>query len=401
MKNEFGLRLGIVIIGFKNAEGISRLLTSLNHVKFSNDELILIFSIDYSGDTTVEQIAKNYEWTHGEKIVKAYDKNLGLKTHILKCGDYIDEYSLDAIMVLEDDIYLSPNAYSYMLNTVAFYKDDERIAGISLYKHEFNINAKHPFIDYKDSNDVYFVQYAQSWGQIWMKNQWRDFKNWYLNEEYKKLDPNIIPDNLKRWKNSWLKFHIMYCIAKDQFFVYPRISLTTNFSDAGTHGSRQSTNMQVTLDYIPNREWRLIHIEDSLSIYDAYFQNVSVLRVINKPNVLIDYYGIRKQSGKFEYLLTLKKYNYQVVKNWGLLLRPIEDNILSDIQGDDICLYDLKQNKRNKSRDWTLKLFEYDLKGLWIVNSTSIKYCLRFVFLYIKNRLIQAKKHLRKGRFHR
>ena len=395
MNNRFGLRLGIVIIGFKNAEGITRLLSSLDNVIFGNDELYLIFSIDYSGDNTVKQIANNYKWVHGEKVIKAYEKNLGLKTHILKCGDYLEAYSLDAIMVLEDDIYLSPNAYSYMLNSVNYYKDDEKIAGISLYKHEFNINAKHPFVDYKDSNDVFFVQYAQSWGQIWLKEQWKAFKEWYINEEWSALDSNNIPDNLKRWKNSWLKFHIMYCIAKNQFFVYPRVSLTTNFSDAGVHGSRQSTNMQVALDYIPNREWKFTRIDNSRSVYDAYFQNISVLKVIGKLSVLIDYYGVRKLTDQFDYLLTMKKYDYAVIKRWGLQLRPIEDNIFSDIEGEDIYLYDISRKIRNKRRDWLLKAFEYDLKGMRIVNSTNLKYCCLFVYNYIRNKVIQNKKKIK------
>ena len=115
MKNKYNLKIGIVIIGYSNIEGIKRLLSSLDMVNFGKDELALIFSIDYSGNNRVTELAESYRWQHGEKIVKSYSENLGLRTHILKCGDYIDEYDLDALIVLEDDIFLSPNAYQYAL----------------------------------------------------------------------------------------------------------------------------------------------------------------------------------------------------------------------------------------------------------------------------------------------
>ena len=49
MKNKYNLNFGIVIIGYSNVDGIKRLLDSLDRVDFGNDELLLIFSIDYSG----------------------------------------------------------------------------------------------------------------------------------------------------------------------------------------------------------------------------------------------------------------------------------------------------------------------------------------------------------------
>ena len=134
---------GIIIIGYKNKNGIKRLLDSISKVNYLGDKNIkLIISIDFSGDYSVKKVAEDFYWEYGEKIIIEYDKNLGLKNHILKCGDYLNKYNLLAAAVLEDDIYVAPSMYGYMKATVEYYKDDSRIAGISFYKHELDVLAK-------------------------------------------------------------------------------------------------------------------------------------------------------------------------------------------------------------------------------------------------------------------
>lgn len=394
MKNKYGLKLGIVIIGYSNVEGIKRLLSSLDRVNFNQDELLLIFSVDYSGNNSVAELAYNYDWKHGNKVVKAYNKNLGLRTHILKCGDYLEEFDLDALIVLEDDIFLSPNAYHYSLETVNHYRNDMKIAGISLYKHEFNINAKHPFIALDDGYDTYFMQYAQSWGQIWLRNQWKEFKKWYELESWNKLDQRIVPDNLKKWQNSWLKYHIMYCIDTDSYFVYPRISQTSDFSDAGVHGTRQNTDMQVSLDYANDRLWRFASLSESKAVYDAFFQNKYIIKLLEIDNVLIDYYGIREMIPSTKYLLSTKALNYKTIKSWALQLRPIEANIINNIDGNDIFLYDLSQTAKAPNSGGSARMFEYDLKGQNIVSIYNLRYCAGFVSRYIRNKVRCLRKKL-------
>ncbi len=395
MKNKYNLKLGIVIIGYSNVNGIKRLLSSLNSVVFGEDELKLIFSIDYSGKADVTNLANAFIWDHGEKIVKAYENNLGLRTHILKCGDYIDDYDLDAIIVLEDDIFLSPNAYNYALEAINYYRNDNRIAGISLYKHEYNINAKHPFIALNDGYDTFFMQYAQSWGQIWLRDQWHEFKKWYQSKSWEKMDQRIIPDNLKKWQNSWLKFHIMYCIDTDSFFVYPHISLTTDFSDAGVHGTRQNTDMQVPLDYSLGRKWNFASFDQSKAVYDAFFQNIYVSKILSLDGILIDYYGIREIPPAYQYVLSTKSLGYKVINSWGLQLRPIEANIILGIDGHDILLYDLSKKEKVSKNKIQSKIFEYDLKGLNIVSFSNLEYCFFFVLRYFKNKMKRLKKKKR------
>ena len=361
-----------------------RLLSSLKKVQFDNDEVLLIISIDYSGDESVEEIAKEYVWDYGEKVILAYKENLGLKTHILKCGDYLEKFSLDAMAVLEDDLFVSPEMYHYMKGTVEKYIDNPKIAGMSLYKHEYNIFAKHPFIDFNDGGDTFFIQYAMSWGQIWLRNQWRQFRQWYDASSWEKMDRRLIPNNVLNWEKSWLKYHIMYCIDKDVYCVYPRHARSTDFSDPGTHNKKTNTSMQVPLCLKKDEGSHFNDIDDTEAVYDAFFENQKLKRYLNYMDLEIDLYGVKQYSDKTRYVLTRRVLPYKVIKQWGMALRPIEENIIENVDGEGIFLYDLSQKeKRVSNKEQKLKIFEYDLKGFDIVNSTTIDYCRRSIQQYI------------------
>lgn len=390
-------RLGIIVVGYKNTVGINRLFSSLDKVEYSDDDVTLIISIDYSGDLSVKELAENYRWEHGAKIVKAYESNLGLRTHILKCGDYIEEFDLDAVAVLEDDIYVAPNMYSYMRESVAFYGNDLNIAGISLYKHEFNIYAKRPFQELKDGGDTFFMQYAQSWGQIWLRKQWSEFRAWYNAKQWESIDQDMVPDNVLDWKNSWLKFHIMYCIDQKKYFVYPRISLTTDFSDAGTHCVSNTTSMQVAFDMSSNKDWKFNTIESTNAIYDCFFENQRLGAFLKEPSVEIDLYGTKKKIYTKNKLLTNRLLPYRVEKSFGLSLRPHEANILFDIAGFDYYLYNLNDKDRiPNDKNKNVRIFEYDNKGIRVLQFASIAYIARQLKVALMQRIRKINRRMKK-----
>jgi len=142
-------RYGIVVVGFNRVDSISRLLYSIDKAYY-DEKVDLIISIDNSGANVVEQFAEKFNWAFGEKIIKVSDVRLGLRNHILKCGNYLNEFGYDAIIILEDDLFVSPGFFNYAKQAVDFYKGDQNIAGISLYQHSWNVNADRPL--YTNSN---------------------------------------------------------------------------------------------------------------------------------------------------------------------------------------------------------------------------------------------------------
>ena len=91
----------------------------------------LVFRATSSGIASVGEIAHGFPWPHGPKRVIVPEKHLGLVEHVHRAGALASEYS--AIILLEDDLVASPAYYHYAASALDFYRDDDRIAGVSLY----------------------------------------------------------------------------------------------------------------------------------------------------------------------------------------------------------------------------------------------------------------------------
>ena len=356
------LNTPIVVVAYNRPKSLLRLLNSLAGADYPNKKIDLIISIDKSDDNEdVLAIAKNFKWDFGNKIINYQETNLGLKAHILKCGDFSNTYG--AVIVLEDDLFVSPNFYNYTRAALQFSRDKEYIGGISLYNHLLNVHTMDNFAAIEDIYDNWYFQFASSWGQAWSKDQWKGFSHW-LNKN-PDINNNIkIPLNVRSWsEKSWLKYNIAYLIEKDQYFLYPKISLTTNFSDAGTHVGTDSTSFQVPLLQATKINYNFGCLEDSKCVYDAFYENTTLNEILDlkKQELSIDLYGY-KPIGENRFLLTSKKLNYKIIKSYGRYLKPLETNILYDIPGNDFMLYDLTTEHVNIFKEDRLKRFSYNVK---------------------------------------
>ncbi len=334
------MKKAIIIIGYKRRDSIERLLRSLERANYDGDTVDLVFSIDNSGTRIVEECAEEYEWKHGKKIIRTFPQHQGLRKHILSCGNYFSEY--DWLIVLEDDLIVSPNFYQFARQAVEFYQNDDRIAGISLYSHKRNVLANRVFVPQDSRYDVFFQQYAQSWGQVWMKDAWQKFMNWYSEHENESLESDNFPQRISNWSSSWLKYHIKYCVETNRYFVYPYRSLSTCFADIGEHQKCASTVFQVPLEYDEREQYAMCSFDESSVKYDVYFEPIC-LPVPEKT--CIDIYGQKKlaeiNSGKYRYCLTCKSMNLPLKARYGLNMIPHEQNVKDQIPGNDIFLYEL------------------------------------------------------------
>lgn len=355
----------IVIICFKRLDGIKRLLGSLERVDYcGRQDINLIFSIDYSGNTDVEDFANDYQWKYGHKTVRAFKENLGLKRHVLMCGDLTEQY--DIVAVLEDDTFVSNSFYSYANQAAEFYYEDERIGGIALYSYQKNWQKwLLRFEPQKSEADAYFMKIAQSWGQVWTRPQWSSFKTWYNNNlVFDKSDD--IPSNLRSWpESSWLKFYCLYLIRTNRFFLYPYYGLSTNFSDPGEHVIIQLTDYQVEL--VDNkREWRFEALNfDKSIIYDEYMERCGLGKYlgVDEDELTVDLYGTRNRKYYKRFVLSMESLKYKIVKSFDLSLRPIEMSVINDLPGNDIFLYDTQEYGSHGKTHFDERLLIYSIRS--------------------------------------
>lgn len=367
----------IIVITYNRPTSLKRLLSSLGKAVF-NESVDLVISIDFSGNAEVSEIADSFVWAFGNKRVIKRQERLGLKKHVLSCGDLSEEYG--SVILLEDDLYVSPFFYGFAQKSLNYYAEDSRIAGISLYTHNTNIHTKKPFLPIEDDSDVYFLQFPSSWGQAWTYSQWRAFRDWYQDNS-QITDADQIPANVKKWPDSsWLKHFTNYLVANDKFFSYPRLSLTTNFSDVGEHIAIKKYEYQREIQII-QREYRFIMLSDAGAAYDVYFEILPtyLMRYMHIPELYdctIDLYGAKDLTQiKTKFLLSSHTCT-NPISTFGRSLRPLELNVIEYIPGNIISL-----GEKNLFVNRPISLFD-NLNYFFPISLTDL---LKFSYLKVKN----------------
>ncbi|UCJ14909.1 hypothetical protein K5Q02_13605 [Pseudomonas sp. MM211] len=330
----------IVVIGYNRPKSLSRLLGSLIKARYPEGEVRLVISLDNSGNPQPRQVAEAFDWPHGEKRIIAHPERLGLRQHVLSCGDLTEQYG--DVIILEDDLFVSPFFYEYTWRALQAYADDAGVAGISLYSVQFNQTANLPFTPIDDGDSaVHFIQMAASWGQAWSRQHWQGFRQWLESHGTDISHIDGIPADIRGWpESSWLKLFTAYIISRDLYFVYPFRSLSTNFGDPGQHFNIASSRFQVPIQQQPI-DYQFAKREDSVSVYDAFCELLPACvkrqnPVLEPYDFTVNLYGCKTcKKG-----LQLTRTEARGLHNFSLSMKPMELSILHNIEGEGLALID-------------------------------------------------------------
>lgn len=333
-------RIAIVAVGYNRLSGLSRLLNSINEAAYNLPDVPLVISIDASGDQELYNYVNSFEWKHGQKYVNIQEKRLGLKKHIFKCMSL--SHYFKGVIILEDDLFVSPYFYHYSCHALEKYGDDERVAGIALYRNEYDGYTYLPFQPMYNGQDVLAWKSVCSWGEMLNERMWNQFSNWLSSwdENFKCIDMN---DTIKGWSRAWSKYFYAYLVSTNKYFIFPYEPLTTNFNDdGGEHGGGGSI-VQVSLQQ-GKRNYQMADFE-KLVHYDIYGHNESIASWLNmNEEDLTAYFHPNSRTIKTRYILTHVKLPYKVIKTYGIAMRPWELNIKYNVAGNDIYLYEREEN---------------------------------------------------------
>lgn len=376
---KYSSSVAIVVVGFNRLNGLKRLLYSLERADYPNEDIPLVISIDCSGNHGVYDFVREYRWPHGKKFLNIQEERLGLKNHIIQCGDLTKYF--EAVILLEDDLYVSSQFYNYTLRALEKYGNSEKIAQIALYKNEMNGYVGLPLEIEASGYDSFLIQATCSWGECWNRRMWKDFKNSLPLIDESQIQMCDMPKQIKGWTRAWSKFFYTFIINADKYVLYPMTSLTTNFNDAGGEHGSSGNFVQVPLLMNPI-QFRMPDIS-SLSAYDVFYNNLKLYKHLGmtKDELCLDIYGFNPNINNRRYLLSTKQYPFKIIREYGLDMRPIESNILCDIPGKGIFLYDTTyaDNKYSARGKYSEFLVEYFCKGLnpllMLKEAIRIYYC--------------------------
>lgn len=361
ISSEYKDKIAIVVVGYNRLDSIKRLLYSLLKAKYPSKDIPLCISIDASGCIELNDYVNAFEWPHGEKFVNIQQERLGLRKHIIQCGDLSQKFK--GVIILEDDIYVSEYFYQYVLDIVEYYYDDDRIAGFSLYKNEVCGPYNFEMLSLNDGSDSFLRQSVASWGQCWTDKQWAGFRKWYDGWTDEKMTNVDMPLVIKKWTKAWSKFYMAYEILNDKYFIFPNVSLTTCFSEAGENSEVASCVGQANLLCGP----KTYHFKpfEELVKYDIFSCNLQLYDWVSIPekDLCLSINGNNPNIHHKRYVLSTYEMPYQVVRSWALQMRPIELNVRDNLQGTGIYLYDSTQPMSRKCGKYPpINLIRYNLR---------------------------------------
>ena len=196
-------------------------------------------------------------------------KNLGLKKNIITSLNYVFK-SHDKAIILEDDLVLNKNFFIFMSKALQKYKNSKKIFQISGYSYPIKNTKYH-----------YFLSLTSCWGWGITSQNWKDFSNFYSNEnmllssykkikQSKKLKSNfnykntynyfsMLENNFKNKINSWGIVFYLYLFLNQKLTLFPNASLIKNngFDGTGNHKSKNnlfnSDVKNINLGNFPNK----------------------------------------------------------------------------------------------------------------------------------------------------
>lgn len=329
----------IVIPAWQRPGSLQRLLNCLHAAYYPEGEITLILSLEGECAKEVREVVEEATWDHGPIERIYHEKRLGLKAHILRCGDLSEKYG--SVIVLEDDIWVTPDFYRYTQRALQEYGGHPQIAGVALYSYAYAENGFFPFSSLADGNDLYFLQAACSWGQAWTSAQWAGFRKFLAEFPDMETTPGY-PDYLKNWADySWKKHFTRYLHNTQKYFAYPRIAYSTPFAEGGISETMGNLwQVPLSLAGLPHT-WP--QPEYSNARYDAWFELEAELLQAQFPEILEgalvnDLHGTKNlPADSSKWVISTRKCAAPT-QSWGLKMTPPEQNILFNIAGKEISL---------------------------------------------------------------
>jgi hypothetical protein len=332
----------VVVLAYERLHSLQRLLNGLLQADYPEGQSVkLVLSVDQGGDRRIRTHCDQFIWPFGEKQLVFHERQLGLLQHVLWAGDLSLEHG--PVVVLEDDLMLSPQFYRYAMQALHAFGKVPSVACCALYHHQLNETCKRAFHPIPDGSDLYFLQVAASWGQCWTKDQWIGFRTWMSGKTHADVEAVPMAWDILKWpRSSWKKWFTAYLVSEGKYVAYPRHSLSTNFMENGTHQSQGDWSYQTVMDWKP-RQWRWCLPEQSGARYDSYCElEAGILKALNPGLEAYDFdvdLNGHKRPEHLRAAFVLSSRPARVSeRTFSRSLRPAEANVAAALPGTGLVL---------------------------------------------------------------
>lgn len=241
----------VIVFGYKRPSHLKRVLDSLA----SNPEAIyskLFIAIDGPGlhsETSLVDECRNIarQVTGFKEVVTFFqEQNIGLANSIIKgVSKVLEEH--ESVIVLEDDLFVSPHFLGFMNNSLSAYRSETLVASIHGYQY--------PLRGLKET--AHFLRGADCWGWATWRDRWKtvdfessnllkDLSNFNLKLKFNMYGALKNYEMLKKQEvgeiDSWaIRWHAsMFIQGKLTLFPPKSLVLNLGLDGSGTHEGNSS-----------------------------------------------------------------------------------------------------------------------------------------------------------------
>ena len=332
----------IAILGYNRPFAMRRLLKSLIESDVES-RIPIIISLEYNYDPAHDQILSDFKYSRFENIqIKRSRQRMGLKSHVLITGALAGEYG--GVVILEDDLFLSGDVYSYLLGLIESGSDVvEQSAAISLYNPSYDEYSKTVFQPVQNNNDIYRMLVPASSGYYWSKQNWNDFRTW-LDENEHNLDDfeRCVPQVLFNWPDSsWKKLFGIFQAVTGRYTIYPYRSRITNFSDRGGTHIPYGTDLHQSFISIGvnSMSYKLRHDADPIVSYDQFWEIELNIKDKRSHRVCLKGSGLLRIKNVSEQDIYVIERMRRGSKSIPVVLRPIEANFYREFDEEETSYF--------------------------------------------------------------
>lgn len=212
---------------------------------------------DQDNVNQVRQIVKSKQWCNKVHIIEQ-EINLGLsQSIILGVTNLCEKYH--QVIVIEDDLALSPYFLDFMNKSLELYRDYNQVMQISGYMFPVQLEVE---------ADATFLPFTTSWGWATWQSAWKHFDLRILN--YNKLKTNkklrykfnlngsypyfeMLENQLNGLIDSWAIRWYLSVFMLEGVTLYPVTSLVRNlgFDGSGSHCGNVTEDIDSDLSTLP------------------------------------------------------------------------------------------------------------------------------------------------------
>ena len=239
----------VAVFAFNRADRLASLLTSLERCKGFEDTQVTVFvdgPRDDADRVAVEAVRRLVAALPHDNVSHVFaESNVGLRRSIHRgVSELVARHG--RVIVLEDDLVLSPIALEYFNRALDAYAEDDRVWSVSGYISDVPSLRDHP--------RALILPLAHSWGWATWERAWRNFdldarprdENLRAAAFRRTIDMNgfypfrfTLANSIEGQIDSWYVHWLYTIVANGGRSVFPPRRVVDNFGiSAGTHGGR-------------------------------------------------------------------------------------------------------------------------------------------------------------------